>query len=234
MGIEVLVPDVNESVSRLLGAAPSPTGGEARSAFGLSAVRNVGEGVVALHRRASARPTGPFADFYDFCDRVDPSVLNKRTIESLIKAGAFDSLGHPAPGPVPRVRARSSTRVLDRRRNEAEGQFDLFSAVDEPDAEAVVESTGSTIPDTEFAKTQRLAFEKEMLGLYVSDHPLMGAERALRPPRRRARSPSCARRARASMRTVGGIVTALQPQVHQARRPHGHVRARGPRRPRSR
>ena len=69
--------------------------------------------------------------------------------------------------------------VLGRRRNEAEGQFDLFSAVDDPAPEAVV-GQRTEIPDTEFPKSQRLTFEKEMLGLYVSDHPMMGAERALR------------------------------------------------------
>ena len=65
--------------------------------FGLSAVRNVGEGLVRQIVEERDK-SGPFADFYDFCERVDPSVLNKRTIESLIKAGAFDSLGHPRRG----------------------------------------------------------------------------------------------------------------------------------------
>ena len=90
LGIAVLVPDVNVSVSDF-------SVHDGRISFGLSAVRNVGEGVVA-HIVAARDEGGPFADFYDFCDRVDPSVLNKRTIESLIKAGAFDSLGHPRQG----------------------------------------------------------------------------------------------------------------------------------------
>src|SRR5690606_36022875 len=94
MGVTVLVPDVNVSESDFA-AAPDPDGGPLGSIpFGLSAVRNVGEGLVA-HIVAEREANGPYADFYDFCERVDLSVLNKRTIEALVKAGAFDSLGHP-------------------------------------------------------------------------------------------------------------------------------------------
>ena len=206
MGIEVLVPDVNESLSdfsvRRAKGAPDM---EASIRFGLSAVRNVGEGVV-VHIVAAREEGGPFTDFYDFCDRVDPSVLNKRTIESLVKAGAFDSVGHPRQGLLFVYETIVET-VLDRRRNEAEGQFDLFSAVDDPAPESVV-GHRTTIPDTEFPKSQRLAFEKEMLGLYVSEHPMLGAERALR------KYVDCTlselRDGReGEMKTVGGIVTAL-------------------------
>ncbi len=198
MGIEVLVPDVNESVSDF-----SVRDGAVR--FGLSAVRNVGEGVV-VHIVAAREEGGPFTDFYDFCDRVDPTVLNKRTIESLIKAGAFDSVGHPRQGLV-FVHETIVETVLGRRRNEAEGQFDLFSAVDDPAPESVA-GHRTLIPDSEFPKSQRLAFEKEMLGLYVSEHPMMGAERALR------KYVDCTlselREGReGEMKTVGGIVTAL-------------------------
>ena len=194
--------------------------------FGLSAVRNVGEGVVA-HIVAARDEGGPFTDFYDFCDRVDPSVLNKRTIESLIKAGAFDSLGHPRQGLV-FVHETIVETVLGRRRNEAEGQFDLFSAVDDPAPEAVV-GHRTEIPDAEFPKSQRLAFEKEMLGLYVSDHPMMGAERALR------KYVDCTlselREGReGEMKTVGGIVTALNRKYTKRGDLMAHVRARGPRR----
>ena len=127
LGIAVLVPDVNESVSDF--SVRDRADGMKSVRFGLSAVRNVGEGVVA-HIVGGARGRGPFIDFYDFCDRVDPSVLNKRTIESLVKAGGFDSLGHPRQGLV-FVHETIVDTVLDRRRNEAEGQFDLFSAVDD-------------------------------------------------------------------------------------------------------
>ena len=197
MGVPVLVPDVNVSVSDF-----SVHDGEI--SFGLSAIRNVGEGVVA-HIVAARDEGGPFVDFYDFCDRVDPSVLNKRTIESLIKAGGFDSLGHPRQGLVFAYEPILDA-VLDRRRNEAEGQFDLFSSLGE--AAPAVSGNRIEIPDTEFPKAQRLAFEKEMLGLYVSEHPLLGAERSLR------RYVECTlaefRDGReGDMRVVGGIVTAL-------------------------
>ena len=209
MGIDVLVPDVNESESDF-SVHPSPDsggggrGGGGKVRFGMSAVRNVGEGVVA--QIVAARETGgPFTDFYDFCDRVDPSVLNKRTIESLVKAGGFDSLGHPRQGLVQVFETIVDT-VIDRRRNEAEGQFDLFSAAGDSQVEAVV-GHRVEIPDVEFAKSQRLQFEKEMLGLYVSDHPLMGAERSLR--RHVDATLGELREAReGELRVVGGIVTA--------------------------
>jgi DNA polymerase-3 subunit alpha len=206
LGIEVLVPDVNESESDFsVHPAPGGEGEKGKVRFGMSAVRNVGEGVVA-QVVAAREAGGPFVDFYDFCDRVDPSVLNKRTIESLVKAGGFDSLGHPRQGLVHVFETIVDT-VIDRRRNEAEGQFDLFSAVGDVEVEAVV-GHRVEIPDTEFPKAQRLAFEKEMLGLYVSEHPLMGAERSLR--RHVDSSLSELREAReGELRTVGGIVTSL-------------------------
>jgi DNA polymerase-3 subunit alpha len=221
-GIAVLVPDVNESDSDFSvrpaaggegepapggegGPAPGGEGEQAAIRFGMSAVRNVGEGVVA-HIVAERERGGPFVDFYDFCDRVDPSVLNKRTLESLVKAGGFDSLGHPRQGLLHVFETIVET-VIDRRRNEAEGQFDLFSAVGESQAD-VVAGQRVDIPDTEFPKAQRLAFEKEMLGLYVSEHPLMGAERSLR--RHVDSTLAELREAReGEMRTVGGIVTSL-------------------------
>ncbi len=205
LGLAVLVPDVNESESDFSVRRAVDANGEDAIRFGMSAVRNVGEGVVA-QIVAAREDGGPFVDFYDFCDRVDPSVLNKRTIESLVKAGGFDSLGHPRQGLVHVFETIVDT-VIDRRRNEAEGQFDLFSAVGESEVEAVV-GHRVEIPDTEFAKSQRLAFEKEMLGLYVSEHPLMGAERSLR--RHVDSTLSELREAReGEMRTVGGIVTSL-------------------------
>jgi len=205
LGIDVLVPDVNESESDFSVHPASRDGEHAKIRFGMSAVRNVGEGVVGQVLAARAEG-GPFTDFYDFCDRVDPVVLNKRTIESLVKAGAFDSLGHPRQGLVQVFETIVDT-VIDRRRNESAGQFDLFSAVGESDVAAVV-GHRTEIPDTEFTKSQRLAFEKEMLGLYVSEHPLMGAERSLR--RHVDATLSELREGReGELRVVGGIVTSL-------------------------
>ncbi len=206
--IPVLVPDVNESamdfaVVHPIGEDGTPGPGAIR--FGLSAVRNVGEGVVA--KIIEARDEGgPFTDFYDFCERVAAPVLNKRTIESLIKSGAFDSLGHPRQG-LSLVFEPIIDVMIDRKNQEAVGQFDLFSTAP-VEAGADVQTTHEPIPEQEFAKTQRLAFEKEMLGLYVSDHPLMGAERALR--RYTDATLSELKEIReGEMRTVGGVVTAL-------------------------
>ena len=205
MGIEVLVPDVNISVSDFI-AVDKPDGTRA-IAFGMSAVRNVGEGLVAL-MLAERDENGPFEDFFDFCDRVDVSVLNKRTLESLIKAGGFDSMGYSRKGLLGYF-----DRIIDdtvaRRRKEAEGQFDLFSMADDDDDGSLVAGTRIVIPEEDFDKRQRLAFEKEMLGLYVSDHPLMGAEASLR---RRTESTIAELEGveDGTMRTTGGLVTSLQ------------------------
>ena len=198
LGIKVLVPDVNLSASDFTardGAIP----------FGLSAIRNVGEGLV--ERIVAEREAGgPFADFYDFCQRVDPMVLNKRSIESLVKAGAFDSLGHPRQG-LCLVFEPIVDRTLARRRERDLGVMSLFG--DAPDvAGGGFDDSRVPIPDSEFDKAQKLAFEKEMLGLYVSDHPLLGAEAVLR--REVEVTLAEARDLRdGDVRRVGGVVTGL-------------------------
>jgi DNA polymerase III subunit alpha len=208
MDISVLVPDVNVSQSDFA-AVIDETGASAGSIpFGLSAVRNVGEGLVGLIV-AERDANGPFDDFFDFCDRVDLSVLNKRTIESLIKAGGFDSLGYSRQGLL-QAHERIIDETVTRRRKEAEGQFDLFSTLSPESGDASGSGTARLAIDTkDFDKKVRLAFEKEMLGLYVSDHPLMGAEAALR------RRTECSLAELegvedGSVRTVGGLVTGLQ------------------------
>ena len=165
MGIPVHVPDVNVSESDFVGVDGS-------IAFGLSAIRNVGEAVVA-HIVAERTENGPFRDFGDFVDRVDVSVLNKRTVESLIKAGGFDSLGHRRRGLL-EVAHDTLDATIARRRAEEMGQYSLFGGDD-----SGVEQTGLVVPDVEWDKKVQLGFEKEMLGLYVSDHPLLGVEKAL-------------------------------------------------------
>ncbi|MGH3650141.1 MAG: DNA polymerase III subunit alpha, partial [Acidimicrobiia bacterium] len=164
MGIKVLVPDVNESYSDF-------TVLEGRIRFGLSAVRNVGEGVV--EKILEARADGAFDSFQDFVDRVDVSALNKRTVESLIKAGAFDGMGYPRKG-LTVVYEQVLDATLERRRNEDMGQFSLFAG----DVEAVTHGE-IEIPELVWPQKIRLAFEKEMLGLYVSDHPLLGVGQSL-------------------------------------------------------
>jgi DNA polymerase-3 subunit alpha len=186
MGIEVLVPDVNRSLAEFSADFSDGEGtvgamGDKPGAitFGLAAVRNVGEGLVSLIV-AERAANGPFADVYDFCQRVDPQVLNKRTLDSLIKAGGFDSLGHPRQG-LCLVIEEIVDRTLERRREHDAGVVSLFASL-ETETEGQTTGFGDTripIPDTEFDKSQRLAFEKEMLGLYISDHPLMGMEGSL-------------------------------------------------------
>ncbi|HLI16549.1 MAG TPA: DNA polymerase III subunit alpha [Acidimicrobiales bacterium] len=181
LGIAVQVPDVNVSALNFSARRGDAGRGEGASiVFGLSAVRNVGEGLVSLIIEERER-NGPFADFHDFCCRVDPSVLNKRTVESLIKAGAFDSLGHPRRG-LCLVFEEIIDHVLALRRQAELGISTLFSLLADADASpaAAFDEARREIPDVEFDKAERLAFEKEMLGLYVSDHPLLGVERALR------------------------------------------------------
>ena len=177
MGINVLVPDVN--VSELdFTSIPDPEGGKLNAIpFGLSAVRNVGEGLVQL-LLAEREANGPFESFIDFCERVDYQVLNKRTLESLIKAGAFDSLGHPRQGLLLAFEDIIDKTVSARRERDM-GVMTLFGSLEESDDGGGGFDDRQSIPDQEFEKSQRLAFEKEMLGLYVSDHPLMGLESAL-------------------------------------------------------
>ncbi len=206
LGIAVLVPDVNSSESDFVvrseeGAATENTA----IRFGLSAVRNVGEGVVGkiIEERVAG---GPFVDFYDFCDRVDQSALNKRTIESLVKAGAFDSLGHARQG-LTIAYEPIIEEAMVRRRDHAAGIMSLFG--DGGDAkDDLMGFARIEIPDTEFKKMQKLAFEKEMLGLYISDHPLMGVERSMKRYVDSTLSEFKELR-EGELRTVGGVVTAL-------------------------
>jgi DNA polymerase-3 subunit alpha len=201
MGIRVQVPDVNLSASDFT-ALLGEDGG--LIPFGLSAIRNVGSGLVA-HIVAERESGGPFTDFWDFCQRVDPMVLNKRTVESLIKGGAFDSMGHPRKG-LTLVFEQIIDRTVARRRERDAGVMSLF---DEPAADdAAFDDARVPIPETEFDKHQRLVFEKEMLGLYISDHPLLGVEAALR------RHTDCSlaelrEGKEGELKIVGGVVTNL-------------------------
>ena len=169
MGIRVTAPDVN--VSELDFVARDHT-----VPFGLSAVRNVGEGAaeaIPEERRAN----GPFVDFIDFCERVPPGVLNKKVVESLVKGGAFDSMGYSRRGLLDASEGIVE-RVLARRRAEEAGQFSLFDGGAEPVDLGPTDHI--TIGTEMWDKSQTLAFEKEMLTVYVTDHPLFGFEGVLR------------------------------------------------------
>ncbi|MFK7918331.1 MAG: DNA polymerase III subunit alpha [Ilumatobacter sp.] len=192
MGIKVLPPDVNRSLLNFGALSPDelpvgvtlPVGSPGAITFGLSAVRNVGEALVE-DLIAERTENGIFESFHDFVERVPESVLNKRTIESLIKGGGFDTLGHDR-----RALLTVFEHIIDttvKRRREAEkGVMSLFGdwgdgddAEQAPAGDAFSERT--PIPDDmEFDKSDKLRYEKEMLGLYVSDHPLFGVEAALK------------------------------------------------------
>lgn len=170
MGIKVLPPDVNESSSDY-----TPLGSDIR--FGLTAIRNVGENVVGSIV-ANRESKGRFSSFGDFLVKVDQQVCNKKTIESLIKAGAFDSLGSSRRG-LMMVYLEAIDSVSEAKRAEAIGQFDLFGA-SPTDTASNISGVELDIPGGEWDKNLLLSYEREMLGLYVSDHPLLGIEHVLR------------------------------------------------------
>jgi len=165
MGVKVLPPDVNASAATF-----TAVGADVR--FGLAAIRNVGSNVVDAII-AARKSKGDFTSFADFLRKVPAVVCNKRVIESLVKAGAFDSFAHPRKGLV-LIHEQAVDSVIDIKRNEAIGQDSLFGGDEE--AEAAFEIA---VPDSEWDKKTRLNFEREMLGLYVSDHPLLGVEHIL-------------------------------------------------------
>jgi len=168
LGVPVDVPDVNRSSVDF-----TSVGG--RIPFGLSAIRNVGVGI-ATAIVAERDANGRFADFYDFCERVPLDVLNRRTIESLIQAGAFDGLGHPRQGLLA-AHDHIIDRITTKRREADMGILTLFG-----------EGSGTgdgfddrvPIPDMEFDQRSLQKLERELLGLYVSSHPLDGVSHTLR------------------------------------------------------
>ena len=166
MGIRVLPPDVNESEGMF-----TPVGEDVR--YGLAAIRNVGDNVVKGIVDARTE-FGKATHFNAFLDQVPLVVCNKRVIESLIKAGAFDSMGHTRRG-LMECFERRVDEVIDLKRNQANGQDDLFG-----DFGTTEKLASAPVPDLpEWDKRVRLGFEREMLGLYVSDHPLQGLEHIL-------------------------------------------------------
>lgn len=168
MGITVLPPDVN--ASRVDFAS---VGEDIR--FGLGAVRNVGANVVGSII-AAREEKGSFTDFSDYLNKIDALACSKKVTESLIKAGGFDSLGHPRKG-LMLVHADAIDAVMGTKKAEAMGQFDLFGG-DDAD-ESITSVFNVKVPDEEWDSKHKLALEREMLGLYVSGHPLNGVEHVL-------------------------------------------------------
>jgi DNA polymerase-3 subunit alpha len=159
MKIKVLPPDVNESGRRF-----TVVGETVR--FGLSAVKNVGDACVEAII-AAREEGGPFTDIFDFCERVEASTVNKRTLESLIKCGAFDNTGHSRAAML-EVHAQAVDRVAKGLKKAGDDQFCMFEAAEL----AEMAPARPEIPDTEDDRRQSLEWEKETLGLFVSDHPL--------------------------------------------------------------
>jgi DNA polymerase-3 subunit alpha len=208
MGIKVLAPDVNESQSDF-----APVGTDIR--FGLSAIRNVGTNVVESIIR-TRRSKGRFTDFADYIDKVEVGVCNKRVVESLVKAGAFDSLGETRKGLLA-IHEQVIDLALDTKRAEAAGQFDLFGSLDDG-AEEMPTGMRVEVPTTEWDKRTLLGYEREMLGLYVSDHPLSGMEHILASL---ADMPigalSAEERVDGQPVTMAGLITGIQRKVTKAK-----------------
>ncbi|WP_278762339.1 DNA polymerase III subunit alpha [Corynebacterium argentoratense] len=169
LGIHVLSPDVNESALTF-----QSVGEDIR--FGLGAVRNVGEDVVASIVK-TREEKGPFTDFSDYLEKIDTLPCSKRVTESLIKAGAFDSMGHTRKG-LMLIHEDAIDSVITTKKAADKGQFDLFASLSGEDA-ASSSVFAISVPEDNWERKHELALEREMLGLYVSGHPLDGFDEAL-------------------------------------------------------
>ncbi|GAA4406417.1 DNA polymerase III subunit alpha [Fodinibacter luteus] len=206
MGIKVLPPDVNDSIGQF-----AAVGTDIR--FGLQAIRNVGHNVVEAII-AAREDKGRFTSFRDFMSKVPAVVCNKRTIESLIKGGAFDGLAETRMGLL-RVHEEYVDAFVAVKRQEAIGQDSLFGAFgDDSAGDSGADLMGlSQVPGVEWDKSTLLSFEREMLGLYVSDHPLFGVEHVLTQhadTQIAALTADEGGRPEGSMVTVAGLITGLQ------------------------
>jgi DNA polymerase III subunit alpha len=224
MGIEVLPPDVNESMADF---APAP--GDRRAIrFGLSAVRNVGEGVV--HAILRARTAGEhFRSFPEFCRRIEPGVLTKRVLEALIYAGAFDSLGYTRGGMLQQVGEQAAFEkvaapILAERKAEAAGQFSLFGGPGDGDGLGEIDETILQGPELE--KRLFLSKEKEMLGQFVTDHPLLAVQDALRA-RCTHEIGELELLGDGDLVTVGGIIGSLTRKYTKRGEPYAQFRLEG-------
>jgi DNA polymerase-3 subunit alpha len=198
MGIQVEPPDVNVSVEDFRVV-------EGRIRFGLNAVKNVGESAVRSIL-AAREEGGPFASIWDFCERVDPAQVNKRALESLVKAGALDSTGSTRRGMLEVLEDAlvSGGRLIADR---LAGQSSIFDLGDEEQTDR--RRHHRQIPTEEFEKRELLALEKESLGLYVSEHPLDSVRDQLRR-KTDCRMSEVERRRDGEVVTVGGIVAAIK------------------------
>ncbi|GIL32025.1 DNA polymerase III subunit alpha [Actinocatenispora comari] len=205
MGIRVLLPDVNDSDNYF-----TAVGDDIR--FGLGAIRNVGANVVASIIKTRTEK-GAYSSFTDFMSKIELPVCNKRVIESLAKAGAFDSLGH-SRRPIIQEHETVVEAMTGVKRSEANGQFDLFGAMPDAASDKVV-GMDIDLTGDEWPRKTVLEFEREMLGLYVSGHPLDGAERVLRKnsENRIADIVGSEDTPDGQQVTIAGIITSLERRV---------------------
>lgn len=205
MGIEVLPPDINES-----GAYFTPAGDTIR--FGLSAVKGVGDKAVEA-LEAERREHGPFRDLYDFCERVDLHLLNKGVIEALIKAGAFDSLGgHRAQYMAALESALAAGNVARKNRNA--GQMGLFGSLPQEPI---------PLPNVpRWSDQQLLQMEKEVLGFYVSSHPLARHAGKIRHFAT-ATTATLAEKEDGSLVTIGGLIAEVRLRTDKNNRRYAQI-----------
>ncbi|CAN5448312.1 DNA polymerase III subunit alpha [soil metagenome] len=205
MKIQVLPPDVNESAADF-----TPVGTDIR--FGLTAIRNVGANVV--EKIVEARETkGRFEDFNDFMDKVPLVVCNKRLIDSLARGGAFDEMKHKRKAIVA-IHEEAVDRFVDSKKNTDSGQDSMFDLLDDGDVGSA--GTFVEVPDLEeWDKMTLLGHERDMLGLYVSDHPLLGLEHVL------SNGTDCTigqlmldeERSHGSTLTISGLITSVNRKI---------------------
>jgi DNA polymerase-3 subunit alpha len=211
LGVEVLPPDVNASQVDFAVV-------EGKIRFGLNAVKNVGEG--ACRAIVAAREEGgPFASIWDFTERVDPGLVNKRVLESLVKCGALDSTGAPRRGMLD-VLEQALSFGQRQQEDRLLGQGSIFDLGDAAGPEAPRHH--QEIPPGEFDKSDLLRMEKESLGLYVSEHPLSGVRDQLR------RKTDCSlaeleRRRDGEVVVVGGIVGGIRQMTTRKGEPMAFV-----------
>lgn len=211
-GIKVLPPDINESALRF-----SAVGTDIR--FGLGAIRNVGANVVeAVIDTKQCK--GAYTSFADFLDKAELVCCNKRVIESLVKAGAFDSLGHTRLALI-QVHEEAVDAVVGLKRQEAMGQFDLFAVGGDDEAPSSDASPLAHLKFTaaEWPRKQQLGYEREMLGLYVSAHPLDGAERVLRKHAPKPIAEILADPPKEGEVVLSGMISALERRVNKQGEP---------------
>jgi DNA polymerase-3 subunit alpha len=198
MGIEVLPPDVNESECDFAVV-------EGKIRFGLNAVKGIGDAAARAIIRAREEG-GAFESIWDFTERVDPGVVNKRSLEALVKCGALDSTGASRQGML-NVLDQALAWGQKQQADRLAGQGSIFDLGDDP--ADTRPKHHPVVPTGEFDRPELLRLEKEVLGLYVSEHPLSGVRDQLR------RKTDCTlaeleRRRDGEVVTVGGIVSGLR------------------------